>query len=91
MCGVTKLDRIRKERIRGTKKVGGISKSRKGGKVAWACDEKRRALRRKESDGNGSTRTKEESPKRRYQREVNVREKGTSDLHGGVYHHTSTP
>ena len=28
--------------------------------VAWACDEKRGALRRKEGDGNESTREKEE-------------------------------
>ena len=35
--------------------MGGISTSMKGGKVAWACDEMRRALRRKEGGGNGST------------------------------------
>ena len=28
--------------------------------AAWACDENRGALRRKEGDGNGSTREKEE-------------------------------
>ena len=31
MCGVTKLGKIRNERIRGTKKVGEITKYRKGG------------------------------------------------------------
>ena len=42
LCGVTKLDRIRNERIRGTAKVGEISKERPGKKVevVWACDAK---------------------------------------------------
>ena len=35
MCGVTKMDRIRNERIRGTKKVGEISK--KEGPFKWYC------------------------------------------------------
>ena len=43
MCGVTKLDKIRNERIRGTTKVGEIAKKVQGMRfdVVWACDEKR--------------------------------------------------
>ena len=51
MCAVTKLDKIRNERIRGTKKVGEITKST-GKKVEVVCDEKRGTLRRKEGDAN---------------------------------------
>ena len=56
MCGVTKLDKIRNERIRGTTKVGGNHKESTGKKfeVIWACDEKSGKLRRKEGDGNES-------------------------------------
>ena len=57
MCGVTKLDLIRNETIRGTMKVGEITKKVE---VVWACDEKRGTLRRKEGDGNESTGEKEE-------------------------------
>ena len=53
MCGVTKLDKIRNERIRGTNKVGEITKST-GKKVEVVCDEKRGTLRRKEGDANES-------------------------------------
>ena len=57
MCGVTKLDKIRNERIRGTTKVGGNHKESTGKEVGvvWACDEKRETLRRKEGDGNENT------------------------------------
>ena len=51
VCGVTKLDKIRNERIRGTNKVGGgIAKKlqEKEAEVVWARDEKRGALRRKD-------------------------------------------
>ena len=46
MCGVTKLDKIRNERIRGTTKVGGNHKesTRKKVEVVWACGEKRGTL-----------------------------------------------
>ena len=57
MCGVTKLDKIRNERIRGTTKVGGITKEVE---LVWACDDKRGTLRRKEGDGNESTGEREE-------------------------------
>ena len=60
MCGVTKLDKIRNERIRGTTKVGEITKKVHEVEVVWACDEKRGTLRRKEGDGNESTGEKEE-------------------------------
>ena len=49
--------------------MGEISKENpeKEVEVVWACDAKRRTLRRKEGDGNGSTRKKEElRPKRRW-------------------------
>ena len=35
MCGVTKLDRLRNERIRGTTKVGEISKKVKERRLKW--------------------------------------------------------
>ena len=57
-CGVTKLDKIRNERIRGTVKVTEISKNGAGEKtpMEWARDEKGGGLRGKKSDGNGSSR-----------------------------------
>ena len=62
MCGVTKLDKIRIERIRGATKVGGNHKERTGKKVEveWAFDAKKGTLRRKEGDSNESTGEKEE-------------------------------
>ena len=63
MCGVTKLDKIRNERIRGTTRVGEITKKvqeRRLKCMVWACDEKRRTLHRKEGNGNESTGEKEE-------------------------------
>ena len=50
MSGVTKLDRIRNERIRGTTKVGEISKKVQESRLK--CIEKRRRIRRQESDGD---------------------------------------
>ena len=63
MCGVTKLDTIRNERIRGTTKVGGKNHKESSGKkveVVWICDAKRGALHRKEGDGTEGTGKKEE-------------------------------
>ena len=62
MCGVTKLDKIRNERIRVDNESGGNHKESPGKEVemVWACEEKRGALRRKEGDGNESTGEKEE-------------------------------
>ena len=49
MCGVTRLDKIRNERIRGQRKWGNHTESPgKEVEVVWACDEKRGAPRRKE-------------------------------------------
>ena len=51
MCGVTKLDKIRNERIRGTTSVGNRNESPGTEvEVVWACDEKIGALRGKEGD-----------------------------------------
>ena len=63
MCGVTKLDKMRNERIRGTPKMGEIAKKVQEMSLmcmVWACDEKRGALRGKEGDGNEITGEKEE-------------------------------
>ena len=61
MCGVTKLDKIRNERIRVTAKVRNHNESPgKEVEVVWAYDEKRGTLRRKKGDGNESTGEKEE-------------------------------
>ena len=35
MCGVTKLDKMRNERIRGTRKVGEITKKAQGRILKW--------------------------------------------------------
>ena len=65
MCGVTKLDNIRNERISGANRKESAGKEIE--EVVWACHENRGALRRKEGDGNESTREKEErKPKRRW-------------------------
>ena len=65
MSGVTKLDRIRNERIRGTTRVGEISKKVQESRlytvvVVWACIEKRRRICRQESDGDGGAGEKKE-------------------------------
>ena len=57
MFRVTKLDRIRNERIRRTTKIGEISK--KGVEVLWICDAKIGALCRMEGEGNGCIREEE--------------------------------
>ncbi len=57
-----KAGQDKNEIIRGTTKVGEITKNNPGKEVevVWACDEKRGTLRRKESNGNESTGEKEE-------------------------------
>ena len=52
MCGVTRLDKIRNERIRGTTKVGEITKKVQERRLKWHGHVMRR---RKEGDGNEST------------------------------------
>ena len=68
--------------------------------MVWASDEKRGTLRRKEGDGNESTREKEERTKTVGQNEGGGmiskrrdcrRRMCTAVLHGGVCHSTSTP
>ena len=75
MCGVTKLDKIRYERIRGTTKVGEITKKVQERRLE--CDEKKGTLRGKQGDGNESTGEKEE---RRWLDKVkdDIKEKGLS-------------
>ena len=54
MNGVTKLDRIRNERIRGTTKMGEIStKEQESRLTLWAYIDKRRKMCMKEGDGDG--------------------------------------
>ena len=60
MHGVTKLDRIRNERIRGTTKVGEISKKVQESRLKWYGHEKKRRMRRQESDGDGGAGKKKE-------------------------------
>ena len=62
MSGVTRVDKIRNERIRGTRKWGKSNKQSPGKEVemVWACGEKRGTLRRKEADGNERSGEKEE-------------------------------
>ena len=54
MSGVTKLDKIRNERIRGTTKVGEISNKKvQERRLKWYGHVMRRRIRRQESDGEG--------------------------------------
>ena len=62
MSGVTKLDIIRNEIIRGTTKVGEISKEVQESRLnLYGHVEKRRRIRRQESDGDGGAGEKKES------------------------------
>ena len=60
MSGVTKLDRIRNERIRGTTKVGEIAKKVQESRLKWYGYALRRKIRRQESDGDGGAGEKRE-------------------------------
>ena len=62
MCGATKLDIIRNERIRGTTKVGGITKKVQERRFKWYGHVMRKEehVCRKEGDENESTGEKEE-------------------------------
>ena len=60
MSGVTKLDRIRNERIRGTTKVGEISKKVQESRLKWYGHVLRRQIRRQDSDGDGGAGEKKE-------------------------------
>ena len=83
MCGVTKMDRARSERIRGTTKVGGISKQVQEMRLKWyghvmRRDEEYVGERMMKMDVDVMTR--KGRPKRRWMYSVNmdVREKGLS-------------
>ena len=60
MSGVTKLDRIRNERIRGMTKVGEISKKVQESRLKWYGHVLRRRILRQESDGDGGAGEKKE-------------------------------
>ena len=60
MSGVTKMDRIRNERIRGTTKVGEIAKKVQESRLKWYGHVSRRRIRREESDGDGGAGEKKE-------------------------------
>ena len=67
LSGVTKLDRIRNERIRGTTKVGEISKKVQESRLKWYGHVLRRRIRRQESDGDGGAgEKKRRRPKQRW-------------------------
>ena len=101
MSGVTKMDRIRNERIRGTTKVGEISKKVQESRLKWACFEKRIRIRREESDGDWRCRGKEGeedqsgggwiAPGTTCQRGDCQRRTRKTGLDGGVSQDTSTP
>ncbi len=62
ISGVTNMDRIRNDRIRGTTKVGEISKKVQESRLKWYGHvfEKRRPIRRQESYGDGGAGEKKE-------------------------------
>ena len=62
MCRVTKLDKIRNERISGTTKVGEIAKKVQERRLKWYGHvmRKRRAQCRKEGIGNDGTEERED-------------------------------
>ena len=82
MCGVTKLDKIRNERIRWTTKVGEITKKVQERRLKWYGH----VMRREEhyvgiKEGNGiNERRKRGRPKRRWLDKVkdDIKEKGLS-------------
>ena len=80
MCGVTKLDKIRNERIRGTTKVGEITKERR---LKWYGNVMRREehyVGRRAMVMKVQGRRKRGSPKRRWLDKVkyDIKEKGLS-------------
>ena len=102
MCGFTKLDKIRNERIRRTTKVGEITKKVQERRLKWYGHVMRREehyVGRRAMGMKVHGRRKRGRPKRRWLDKVkdDIKEKGlqlmmcTTVLHGGVCHHTSTP
>ena len=102
MCGVTKLDKIRNERIRGTTKVGEITKKVQERRLKWYGHVMRREehyVGRRAMVMKVQGRRKRGRPKRRWLDKVkdDIKEKDCrlmmcmTELHGGVCHRTSTP
>ena len=90
MCGVTKLDKIRNERIRGTTKVGEITKKVQERRLKWYGHVMRREehyIGRRAMVMKVQGRRKRGRPKRRDCRLMMC----MTELHGGVCHRTSTP
>ena len=96
MCGVTKLDKIRNERIRGTTKVGEITKAVQERRLMWYGHVMRRDehyVGRRVVVMKVQGRRKRGRPTRRWLDKVkdDIKEKGlsadmcTTVLHGGVY------
>ena len=83
MCGVTKLDKISNERIRGTTKVGEIKKKVQERRLKWYGQVMRREehyLGRRAIEMKVHGRRNRERPKRRWLDKVddNIKEKGLS-------------
>ena len=85
MCEVTKLDKIRNERIRGTTKVGEITKKVQERRLKWYGH----VMRREEHYvGRRAMEMKVKGKKRRRDCRLMM---CMTELHGGVCHRTSTP
>ena len=83
MCGVTKLEKIRNERIRGTTKVGGITKKVQERRLKWYGHVMRREehyVGRRAMEMKVQGRRKRGRPKRRWLDKVkdDIKEKGLS-------------
>ena len=86
MCGVTKLDKIRNERIRGTTKVGKITKKVQERRLNWYGHVMRREehyVGRRAMEMKVQTRRKRGRPKRRWLDKIkdDIKEKGLSADH----------
>ena len=102
MSGVTKLDKIRNERIRGTQKVGEISKKVQESRLKWYGHVLRREYEyvgKRVIGMEVAGERRRGRPKRRWLDSIRddvlerkcQRRTRTTGLEGGVSHHTSTP
>ena len=102
ICGVTKLDKIRNERIRGTTKVGEITKKVQERRLKWYGQVMRREehyVGRRAIEMKVHGRRNRGRPKRRWLDKVMMTSKRrdcrlikcTTVLHGDICHRTSTP
>ena len=103
MCGVTKLDKIRNERIRGTTKVGEIKKKVQERRLKWyghMMKSEEHYVGRRAMEMRVQRTRKRGRPKRRWFDKVkdDIKEKGLSadevydrDTWRAVCHRTSTP